>query len=263
MEPLILEHKLGRVAEAMAAVLAPGHAQSALAVETLKTSDIATTLRLTLGNKTAIAKVFEAGADDAFRREWKALDGFHKGPVPRLLFVSQAERILMMSEIAGRPFADGLTAETLVQRAEFLGQWFGRLANQAPTEARSETWHDYLQHYERGLDQAVLAAKTALLSRIPVNLLILSHNDNALSNFVIGTDKRLYGLDFADARMKPEGWDLVTAARTLFRRFPDDLPIIANSLIRGYTLTRKGARLDPQFDAVIATIVTANLLADA
>ncbi len=263
MDPQALEHRITQIADVLAEVLAPGQDPAALGVEVLKTTDVAATVRLTAGERTGIAKLFNETAAEAFHRERKALEGFQKGLVPRLLFVSETDRLILMSEIRGKPLSDGLTAETLVQRAEFLGQWFGRIANVAPTEARPDTWYTYLKQYDTGIDQSVVDAQKTVLSQQPVNLFILSHNDNSLANFVIGKDRRLYGLDFADARMKPEGWDLVMAARAFFTRFPGDLPTIANSLIRDYALTRNGRRFEPQFDAVIATVVTATFVASA
>jgi len=162
--------------------------------------------------------------------------------------------------IDGTSMSDSLTAQTLAQMAEFLGQWFGRLANNAPRGTISENWFDYLSQYETGFDRDTLSSQKSLLEAIHPSHTALAHNDNALGNFILAKDKKLYGVDFEDTQTKPEGWDLIAAARALFLRFPDQLQSISSSLCRGYKLTCQDNQLDKQFDQVINAAVVANLV---
>jgi hypothetical protein len=168
-----------------------------------------------------------------------------------------------MSEIRGQPMREILKDHNVGQMAEFLGQWFGRLSTHAPSEAADGTWWAYLSHYAGQLDSTVLATGKDVLQATRIRRNLLAHNDNALTNFIRGRDKRLYGIDFESCRMKPEGWDLIRAADAMFRRYPDALQIISTSLLRGYRMTAGNSDLPDHFDAVIAMVVTAGVLADA
>lgn len=265
MEPLILEHRLTHVADAIAAVLAPGIEATNLQADILRDGKRAVTLKVDVKGARAVVKLFHEGdeAEAAYAREVRALEGFQDASVPRLLLTAPGERMLMMSEIRGQALADILKDHNVGQMAEFLGQWFGRLAGIAPEEAHVSTWWTYLEGYGTQLDGDLLASQKTLLQATPIRHLRLAHNDNALSNFIRGRDKRLYGIDFESCQMKPEGWDLIMAADAFFRRAPSELATISTSLLRGYNMTAGDRSLPESFDAVISAVVVAGIVAAA
>jgi tRNA A-37 threonylcarbamoyl transferase component Bud32 len=246
--------------DVIAHVLDPEHEQDDLVVESIKQSDSSTTLKAKLGGKIGFLKLFEqdAAGKDAFARERKALELLIGEQVPRLLFVAEVEQVIMTSFIDGKPLLDTLKPENIGQTAEHMGQWFGRLSNKTPHVAHEGNWAGYLDQYSSGFETDVLEQQRPILEQTRINRLLLAHNDNALANFILGPDKRLYGVDFEDSRMKPEGWDLATAARSLFGQMPDALPMISGSLLRGYQLAAKDSTLPDNFDQVISAIAIAN-----
>jgi len=141
-----------------------------------------------------------------------------------------------------------------------MGQWFGRLSNLSPSLEYEGNWADYLAQYSSGFEADILAHQRPILEQSNIGWIVLSHNDNILGNFILGDDKRLYAVDFADSRMKPEGWDLITAARAMFGQKPDALATISGSLLRGYQLTSRNCALADNFDQVISTSAFANAL---
>jgi tRNA A-37 threonylcarbamoyl transferase component Bud32 len=254
MKQAEIKETLTAIGDVIAHVLNPDHQQEDLVVESIKQSDSSTTLKAKLGDKIGFLKLFERGAvgKDAFARERKALELMIGEQVPRLLFVAEVEQVIMTSFIDGKPLLNTLKPENIGQTAEHMGQWFGRLSNKTPQVVHEGNWADYLNQYKSGFDGDILDQQRPILEQTRISRLQLSHNDNALANFILGKDKRLYGVDFEDSRMKPEGWDLVTAARSLFGQMPGDLPLIAGSLLRGYQLAAKDSALPENFDQVIS-----------
>jgi predicted Ser/Thr protein kinase len=253
------------IGDVIAHVLDSEHTQDSLVVESIKQSDTSTTLKAKLGEKTGFLKLFDQSpaGKDAFARERKALELLIGEQVPRLLFVAEVEQVIMTSFIDGKPLLDTLKSETIGQSAEHMGQWLGRLSNKAPHVAHDGNWADYIGQYKSGFEVKALKQQRPVLEQTRISRLLLSHNDNALANFILGSDKRLYGVDFEDSRMKPEGWDLVTAARSLFGQMPDALPVISGSLLRGYQLAAKDSTLPENFDQVISAIAFANAVNSA
>lgn len=260
-----IEARLRRIGDQVAGVLAPGHDSAELEADILKQSDLATALRVKVGDRRGFLKLF-ADSDAAlagFGRECKALDLLHGPGVPRLLLVAEGPRALLTVFVGGRPLAEFLTASNLMQKAEQIGQLFGAIANRAPVQAGGGDWAGYIARFETGLSAGLIAQQHQILEQSAIARLHLAQNDAALANFIQGRDKRLYLVDFENARMKPEGWDLVMAARVLFGRFPDHLPVISNSLLRGYRLAAKDCGLADSFDQVINVLVAAMILPDA
>ncbi len=265
MERAEIEKQLGAIGDIIAGVLVPGHQESELGVELLKSSDVATAMKVQIGEKAAFAKLFNGDdtAMAAFVRERRALELLNATQVPRLLFVAEPQRLIVTSYIEGTALNEVLTADNLMLTAEHMGQWFGAVSNTAPAEPQSGSWAEYLLNYQEGFNPEVLEQQRPILEQTQINRLTLAHNDNALSNFILGQDKRLYAVDFEDSRMKPEGWDLVTTASALFRRFPEEVPTISNALLRGYRLSAKDCSLIEAFDQLISVLVVANALGDA
>lgn len=256
---------ISRHAEVIAQVLAPGHAEATLSVECLKTSPTSSSYRVSVGEKHGLVKIFRTSesAQAAFDRERRALEGFQNLSVPKMLLVSERDLLITAEYLQGRTLTDLVSEQNVIQMAEFLGQWFGRLANISPTEASNLSWDSYLDGYEGSLSTEFLEGQRNILRKTRIRTVCLNHNDNALENFLVAKDKKLYGLDFEDCRMKPLGWDLVTGTRAFFVRFPDKLQTISNSLLRGFRLTGPKDALPDEFDQIINTIVVSNILANA
>jgi len=256
---------LSRLADAIAAALRPERTEKSLEAVALKSADHAKTLRLSVGDKEGIVKLFSDSLEGrlAFSREHRALAGLQRLDVPKLLLVSERDRAILTRFIPGAPFERDLDVNNLLQRSEFLGQWFGRMAGIAPRKPAKGSWADYLANYETGFDHELLAAQGSLLKSAEPAHMALAHNDNALGNFILGDDKRLYAIDFEQAMMKPEGWDLFTAARAFFQRFPDDLQSISSSLLRGFRLTNANSSLPENFDQIMNVLVLANVVKGA
>jgi len=257
-----VQKALHGLADAIATALAPERREPALAATILKTTAHATTLKVEIGGKAGVLKLFhpdEAGRG-AFQRARRALEGMQALTVPRLLLVSERDAALLSAFIPGALLGARLEPTNLAQMAEFAGQWFGRLATIAPRAPAEGSWGDYLARFETGFARDLLEQQKPLLDSLGPDHLALAHNDNALSNFILARDRRLYGVDFEDTRLKPEGWDLITSASAFFRRFPDDLPVISNSLLRGFRLTNAACHLPNRFDQLINVLVLAAAL---
>ncbi len=252
---LALREQAASIARAMAGS-GSGHD---LQVALLKSGSHATVVKVEHDGHRAIAKVFAPGQAHRapYLRERDALGWLPADMVPGLLSVAEARRLLLMSFISGERLDLALNDGNLIRHAEHLGQWFARLANIAPTRPAKGSWHDYLMQYRKGFDRAVLNEHARLLGASATGLVTLAHNDNALDNFILGRDRRLYGIDFSQSRMKPLGWDLVTAAQALFRRFPGELSSIAASLVRGYALSARHHLPAPNFAELITLLVLA------
>ncbi len=257
--PDYAEQVLRRHAAAIARAMAQDGDGGDLHIEMLKCGQTSTVLKVDHGARSAIAKVFgpDRMAWDAYVRERGALDWLPADMVPGLLLVAEAQRLLLMSFIDGDSLDVVLNGDTLIRHAEFLGQWFGRLSDISPTRPAAGNWHDYVMNYDKGFDRQALGEYAPILRASAVGTLTLAHNDNAMDNFILGRDRRLYGVDFSQCRMKPLGWDLITAAQALFRRFPGDLPLIAGSLVRGYALGSRKDLPGPDFAEVVTLLVLA------
>lgn len=232
---------------------------------TVGETDNSVSLRAETDSRQVFIKLFRPGmvARQAYQREQTALAVFSGDLVPQILLADPDTGFLITEFIQGRMLADSVTEQNQPQMAEFLGNWLGRLANLAPRLEYDGNWAGYLDRYESGFDKAVLADHAAFLSGQRIGQLVLARNDNALSNFVIAPNRRLYGVDFEFSRMKPEGWDLMTAARAFLDMFPQDFDVITSSLLRGYRLTVMENGIDEVFENVIRVLVTANLLSNA
>jgi len=247
----------------IAAVLKPDHGASKLSMTTLKSGALATTFLAKVAGARAVVKIFAEGHDahQEFEREKTALTGFNGLSIPDLMFVSEPERLLMMKYIDGSSMADHITGANLSDRAHQLGEWFATLFNASPKKPDSNDWSTYLQAYESDLKSDVLTEQEKVLGATKITVQSLAHNDNAMSNFIVAGDGAIFGIDFAQARFKPEGWDLITAARALFLKFPENLPEVSASLVAGYKDKAADSGLTDQFDQIISIACIANLVA--
>ena len=245
--------------DAIAHVMDPNHAAETLLVAELKSSEISTSLHMTLGGQSAFAKVFAENekAEAAFDRERHALEGLSGLNIPKLLLVAKKQRLLVTSFVPGKPLSETLNRTNLPRTAEFVGQWLGTMSNIVPSHASDDTWADYLAKLDGALNQDILGLENRKFGDVAIGRTLLARNDNALGNFIIGTDKKLYAVDFEACRMKPEGWDLITAARAFAGRFPAEIPAITSALFRGYKLTARNTGLVETFDGLMNILVVA------
>ena len=251
------QKRLTGLADALGAALAPGHGEDSMLARVMRESPTAVTWRVAVGGRAGAVKLFDPGEEGraAYARERRALEGFQGQGVPRLLFVADGEACLMTAFVEGRTLAEALDDANRLQMAEFLGQWLGRLSTVAPDQpADADNWKDYLDRVDGNLNREILAQQAPILEQTPVLRNLLAHNDNALTNFILGKDRRLYGVDFENARFKPEGWDLAMAGAALFGRFPDDLQLLSGALLRGYRLTATDTELPANFDQLISAV---------
>lgn len=254
---------LNRLGDIIAHSIKPDYNGKKLSVTPLKSSNSAWVFCVSIDDTKALVKIF-ADTDDAqsaFDRERFALEGFHEIQIPRLKFTSEPDRVLVMDFIEGATLNEIISDTELMRVSEHMGQWFGHMANAAPRQGSSGNWQGYFEEYDSGLNLEVLNQQKEILSAVEITHLALAHNDTVLSNFIIGSDTRLYGVDFENSRFKPEGWDLVMATRVLFMRFPDDLPMISVAMLRGYLMTVKNTTLPDNFDHLINAVIVANLVA--
>ncbi len=258
-----IEKRLRALGDVIAGRLKPDYPASTMTVEVLKTSTRASAVKVSVGDKSGFVKIFATGqtAKAAFEREHRALALMNAAQVPRLLFVAIPQRLILTGFVAGKTLDATLDGETMIMRAEHLGQWFGQLSAKVASVDRDESWADYLAKYQTGFDQNLLKQQARILRQTSIKKLTLAHNDNALSNFILGPDKRLYAVDFEDCRMKPEGWDLVTATAAIFCHFPLELQTISASVLRGYRLTAPECGLPDNFDQVINALTLSIALA--
>lgn len=259
------ERSLAILGGQIANVVLPNHKAGRLKLIRKRASGVAVTFEAALEDAKAYVKIF-AGSDhglNAFNREQRALDGFHKLMVPKLLLVAEPERLLVTRFVAGRTLDKVVTSDNLPNTVEQLGKWLGILSNSAPRRPSESNWTHYLENYERGFEDAVLEERSEILDKAQISYYAICHNDNALSNYILDENDVLYGIDFEDSRFKPEGWDLITAALAFFRRFPAELPKISATLLNGYLITAEDSSLNMDFGQVISVVAIARAVSNA
>ncbi|MFQ5438167.1 MAG: hypothetical protein ACE5DK_04960 [Paracoccaceae bacterium] len=265
MRPEKVPIYLQKIGDRIARAIDPDHHARELDATIVRTGDASVTLDLTLGDKTARARLFgdDAASISAFEREHQALRVLHATAVPRLLLALKSPRFIMTDVHDGRVLAGMLNPATLTMRAEHLGQWFGLLANVAPSAPGTGSWADYAMEYKGDFNPDILERHMDLLRDVPLGKTTLALNDGSPDHFILGPDKRLYAVSLEYCRMKPEGWDLILAARALFHRFPDRLREISDALVRGYLLSARKPGLGTGFADIAVALVLAGTLAPA
>lgn len=238
--------------------MAPDHDQSKLRVEVIKQTAISASCILRLGPQKAFAKVFNKNSEAArlaFAREHKALAVFGgKKMCPTLLMVAEPECLVMSEYVEGLPITHKLELGNLATRAERIGQWIGNMVNTAPKIEKNGDWADYLQNYNTSFHRGILETASAYLGSVTYSSMTLAKNDNALSNFIFGADKRVYGLDFEHSMFKPAGWDLAMATQAFFVKFPEDMQLISAAILKGYQLVIEKNELPADFDHLMNVV---------
>lgn len=221
-------------------------------VEVLSRRDGRMVLQLAAGGQAWVVKAFDPAAAEsalAHQRErsvLRALAG--TGLSPRLHAYSRAELWLLTDRIDGAPLVTWLDGRRRAQAARLLGRWLAAFAGQLEAQGRDEPadWDSYL---------AASGVAAPGFADFPISRRVIARNDAALGNFIVEAEGRLVGLDYEAAALKPLGWDVLLAARRLWRRFPAEGPALADALVEGWgvgtdTLTQDDfARLVRHFAA--------------
>ena len=264
MKPEKIEQTITRLGSSIKMAVSPKGKEQHLEYNVLKSSRNSAVLKISVGRTTAVGKLFSdtKPARKMFRRERRALDVLNGAQIPKLKLVAEKDLFVLSEFIEGRPLTDVLSENSLPRTAEHVGQWLGNLESAAPHKDSDDNWYGYLKNYEKGLNFEALDKQRALLKNSPVGRLTLAHNDNAMSNYILGTDKRLYGIDFESAQMKPVGWDLITATLAMMRKFPNAISDIINAKMRGYNLTAPNSVLPKDFEQIISVVSVSHLVSD-
>ena len=110
-----------------------------------------------------------------------------------------------------------------------------------PTIEATGNWYTYLSEYEEFRSGLVLRDRRKALEAMPLVEAGISKNDGHLENFLWRTDDTLIGIDFAEARRKPLGWDILLTARSLRRTFGGAAKPVINGLVEGWCAARPGS----------------------
>jgi hypothetical protein len=230
--------------------------QKALTFRRIETARNNAVYEIFAENKRSFAKVFARDQDGRARyaREVATLTHLDGRLGPDLLLAEETDGVVVTAAIVGQPVRKFLNRLDREHRIEHLGQWIGALASATPHQPLAGTWGLYLQEYGTEIDLNVLASIATDLDDLPLNVSILTQSDSALSNFIIGNDDRLYGVDFEEIRQKPEGWGLLLMARALADLSLGNIYEMAEMLYRGYRMTQPDSKLPREFASVIALV---------
>lgn len=226
----------------------------------------ALTLRVLHKDRAVCLKLFSDTAPDAqaaYMRERNCLIAFsHTGLVPRIIGFEDAARIVFTQPVEG-PSAtapgNGLTPE---QTGARLGEWMARLNAVAPSRKACGNWLSFFRKFP-GLELQGLGPARALLADIPLCGLSLSRGDAALHNYIVTADGGLVGVDFEEARMRPHGWDYITAHNALLLRFGPDSEAALRAFRDAYHRHHRGALITDELNSVAQLFFCARALARA
>lgn len=218
--------------------LAPDLTETAMSVTVLARSSGSTTFRFSYAGKECVVKHFSVDSmkgRSSYLRERDALRVHApSGLVPSLEFFSDEAPFLAIEHIEGENVRDVIDRKSLDYMCFAIGEWLGDFAKAAPSKPESGNWDSYLRHY-RELDNAfTVRASSDFLRAFTYDKVVLSKNDGALSNLMVGRDGQLFGIDFENSQFKPLGWDLLLTARALVRLFPEEADRSIQELANGF-----------------------------
>lgn len=223
-------------------------------VAVLKRSDTAVTMRVTAGGKERIAKVFlpnAVGSRDGFNRERICLTAINgEGLAPRPVAALSDAGCIVTEAIDGRPLSQVISAKNLQNYARQIGMWLRLFTTAMPSETADGTWWDYLEKVDGGTLAQKLEPHRAIFAVAPLKRVGVARNDGHLSNFLVTDKVELVGIDFANAQVKPVGWDLMLAARSLARMFPGQTRNFVPDLMDGWRGSRKKKLVIPTGEMV-------------
>ncbi len=206
-------------------------------VETLRRRADAAVMVFRLGDRSVVVKAFDparAATAAPFERELACLLRLERsGLAPRLRGFDRKNRFVLMDEVEGCPLDHALAPATLPAIARRLGTWYARFARAQAAAEHHADWQTYLARYPGLLDPEA-PEDHAFLADLPVASLKIARNDAHLGNFLARPGGSLVGLDYEAASLKPQGWDLLLAARDLARRAPPRAAEIVDALLEGW-----------------------------
>lgn len=193
-------------------------------------------LRLSGAEGTAVLKVFGA-EDEGYAREARML-GLLEGTAlaPALLGRVAAARTLVLEDVPGTRLDDAGSPGLARAEAGALGRWLAGMAAALPGDPDPDDWATHLARLPG--QGAALAQMAAASGAAPPGALRLCRNDGHLGNTLRRPDGRLVGIDFEAAALRPEGWDLLLAARSLHRRYPTASEGPVADLVAGWCAAR-------------------------
>lgn len=225
-----------------------------VAVAVLKRSDTAVTMRIRASGEERIAKVFLRGPDGAregFNREHTCLTAINgEGLAPRPVAVLPDAGCIVTEAVDGLPLTQVLSPQNLPNYARQIGTWLRRYATAMPSERAEGSWWDYLEKVDGGGRAKQLAPHRDTFAATALKRVGVARNDGHLSNFLVTEKVELIGIDFANAQIKPVGWDLLLSARSLARMFPGQTRNFVPDLIEGWRAGQKKKLVVPTGDMV-------------
>lgn len=224
---------------ALATVLAPRHDTARqVAAKCLHGTTEALSFRIAFETGTFFVKGFDMsqpGARNKLLREYQVAHKLHVlDLVPKPVAINEERGFVACMFHDLPPLSDVLTDENLARHCQSLGQWLRQISDQMGLQRASGDWGSYLGRYPELTEDAMVSDTVLTGPGLPIRWVSVAKNDGALSNFLLREDGGLCGVDFADAVLKPVGWDLLMVARPLVRRFPDRAQDIAQALVTGW-----------------------------
>lgn len=191
-----------------------------------------------VGRKKFAVKAFDPSASESpksWQREVGCQVALSKtGLIPALRGHNQKELFVVSDWQAGQDLRTVLTDETLRKTARTIGAWYKGFTGKIHASNTDTNWDDYLVQYTtQGLDQA-FSDSSELLQSVKIEQLSIAKNDAHLSNFILDPDGKLMGIDFAEASLKPVGWDILLTARVLHRLYPKKSDQYLPALMQGW-----------------------------
>jgi hypothetical protein len=159
------------------------------------------------------------------------------GLIPSIVGHNREGLFLVSAWQEGKDLREVLNENNLTETAEAIGTWYRNFSGKIHLGKADTNWHDYLAKYaNQGLD-AKFSTFSKLFRKVKIDRLSIAKNDAHLSNFISDPDGKLIGIDFAEASLKPLGWDILLTARVLERLFPGKSDIYLPALMQGWTAT--------------------------
>lgn len=212
--------------------LTSGHAE----VSVLKTSSCSVVMRVEINGKDGVAKVFGGRNGRAsYERELLCLMALEEAELaPRLIKSIPQALCLVMKPVEGEPLRSALNPRNLSSYSRELGLWYRHFRETMPEERAGGNWWSYLKKVDGGGLVDALSDQRDFLRDLPLYRKSIARNDAHFSNFHITPQARLVGFDFEAAQVKPVGWDILLAARSLARMFPGQIENFLPALMDGW-----------------------------
>lgn len=205
----------------------------------LRQSEDVLEVALSTGGTTFVVKALSPARSDSvlrLRREVSMLQALAGAEMaPKLIAHFEEQACFVTEHVMGKSLDTMLTDETLHPIAYRIGGWCRALNVRTPNETRKTNWKSYLEQYPGPFANKRFEKLEPLLGSMQITTFSPCKNDATLNSFIVRqSDRKLIGTGYLDSALKPTGWDLMIAARTLGRRFPDQVGKIAATLVAGW-----------------------------